>query len=57
MRILDLLTTNKRLHGWDSAMNDNTKLCLAKGITYYENLKNVSHITIYPKEKDIFRAF
>lgn len=54
---MDLLTANKHLHGWDSAMNDNTKLCLAKGITYYENLKNVSHITIYPKEKDMFRAF
>ena len=55
--MLDLLTANKHLHGWDSAMNDNIKVCLAKGMAYYENLKNVSHITIYPKEKDIFRAF
>lgn len=54
---MDSLVINKHLRGWDSAMNDNTKLCLEKGITYYENLKNIPHITIYPREKDMFRAF
>lgn len=57
VKILDSLVINENLHGWGSAMNDDTKLYLEKVITYYENLKNIPHITIYPREKDIFRAF